>query len=77
MEGFATGHDDEFDVAFSVYVLEDVADPDAFLAACARVLKPGGRLFALTPNKYQYLGLITWGATRVGASEWLLRKLSY
>ena len=75
MEDFAKDHEGEFDVAFSVYVLEHVSQPEAFMAACARVLRPGGKLFALTMNKYQYFGFITWGATRVGVSEWLLTKV--
>ena len=74
IEEFAVDHKGEFDVAFSMYVLEHVSQPEAFVSACARVLKPGGRLFALTPNKHHYFGLTTWGATRVGVSEWLPRN---
>jgi SAM-dependent methyltransferase len=75
MENFAAEHEDEFDVAFSVYVLEHIARSDEFIAACARVLKPNGKLLGLTPNKHQYFGLITSTATRLGASEWFLARL--
>ena len=75
LEAFAPDHEDQFDTAFSVFVLEHVADPDAFTEACARVLKPGGSLFGLTVNKYQYFGLSTWAASRFGVSEWMLKRL--
>jgi 2-polyprenyl-3-methyl-5-hydroxy-6-metoxy-1,4-benzoquinol methylase len=43
LEQFAPSHAGEFDVAFSVFVLEHVADPGGFASAAARVLKPGER----------------------------------
>jgi SAM-dependent methyltransferase len=75
LEQFAPSHAGEFDVAFSVYVLEHVADPDGFASAAARVLKPGGTLMGLTVNKWHYFGFTTWAATRLGACEWLLSKV--
>lgn len=75
LEEFADTHEAEFDVAFAVFVLEHVVDPAAFTAACARVLRPGGELFALTVHKYQYFGLATWATTRLHVNEWLLRRL--
>ena len=75
LEEFAVKHDGEFDVALCVFVLEHVADPQAFSRACARVLRPGGVLFALTVNKYQYFGLATWATTRLHVNEPLLRRL--
>lgn len=75
LERFAPGHAGEFDVAFSVFVLEHVADPDAFARSSAQVLKPGGTLMGLTVNKWHYFGFTTWAATRLGVSEWLLDKV--
>lgn len=75
MEEFAAQNRARFDVAFSLYVLEHVEHPEAFTAACAHVLKPGGLLFGLTLNRYQYFGLATWMATRLGLSELVLKRL--
>ena len=75
VEDFAGEHEAEFDVALCVFVLEHVADPQAFSLACARALRPGGVLFALTVNKYQYFGLTTWATTRLHVNEPLLRRL--
>jgi len=49
--------DDTFDVVFTRYVLEHVAEPEEFLAEVYRVLKPGGSFFFLTPNKRHYVCL--------------------
>ena len=77
LEEFAPGHPGEFDLAFSVFVLEHVADPEAFASACALVLKPGGTLMGLTVNKWHYFGLATWATTRLGVSEWLLPRVRH
>ena len=75
LEEFAVDHAEEFDVAVAVFVLEHVCHPEAFTAACFRVLRPGGVLFALTVNKFQYFGLATWATTRLHVNEPLLRRL--
>ena len=75
MQQFAADRPAEFDAAFSVFVLEHVTDPVGFTAACARTIRPGGHLFALTVNKWHYFGLSTWAATRLGISDWLLPKV--
>jgi SAM-dependent methyltransferase len=75
MEDFATDHAGQFDAAFAIYVLEHVCHPREFVAACARVLKPGGSLFALTLNMHQYFGLLTWASTRIGLSDRILERL--
>jgi 2-polyprenyl-3-methyl-5-hydroxy-6-metoxy-1,4-benzoquinol methylase len=75
LEQFAPSHQSEFDLAFSVFVLEHVADPPGFTAACSTVLRPGGVLMGMTVNRWHYFGLSTWAATRLGISEWLLSKV--
>ena len=40
-----------FDVITCMEMLEHVPDPAAIIAACARALKPGGRLFVSTLNR--------------------------
>ena len=75
VQEFAADHEGEFDVALSVFVLEHVADPPSFTAACARMLRPGGVLFGLTVHKYQYFGLATWATTRLGLADVLLERL--
>lgn len=75
LEDFAADNAERFDVIFSVYVLEHVADPSGFLAACGRVLRPGGVHFGLTLNVRQYFGFCTWAASRLGVAESLLRRL--
>ena len=39
-----------FDLVVSSWVLEHLPDPDAVFQEVSRVLKPGGRFLALTPN---------------------------
>ncbi len=43
--------DATFDVALAIWVLEHLAEPQALFADVARVLRPGGRLIFLTPNR--------------------------
>jgi SAM-dependent methyltransferase len=75
IEDFADANPARFDLAFSVFVLEHVQDPMAFTRACATVLKPGGVLMCMTTNKWQYFGLSTWAATRLGIADNLLARL--
>ncbi len=47
--------DGSVDIAFSIYVQEHVADPARFVSEIGRVLRPGGRYLALTPNRFHYV----------------------
>lgn len=51
--------DNSFDLAFSVYVLEHIDDASRFCQETARILRPGGELFAVTPNLYHYVTTIS------------------
>lgn len=75
VEEFATTHSGEFDLVLSIFVLEHVERPEAFAAACATVLRPGGVWFALTLNRRHYFGATAWATNRVGVERRLLRLL--
>ncbi len=44
-----------FDVVLLFHVLASTADPDRALSECARVLRPGGRLLAITLDRHEHL----------------------
>jgi SAM-dependent methyltransferase len=46
--------DDAFDLVLSLQTLEHVWNQPRFLAECARVLRPGGRLALTTPNRLTF-----------------------
>lgn len=49
--------DETFDLIVSRYVFEHVADPEWAASELLRVLKPGGWICAMTPNKWGYVAL--------------------
>jgi glycosyltransferase involved in cell wall biosynthesis len=49
--------DASFDVVCSEYVFEHVDRPTEVMRELARVLRPGGRVVALTPNRWSYKSL--------------------
>jgi 2-polyprenyl-6-hydroxyphenyl methylase/3-demethylubiquinone-9 3-methyltransferase len=50
-EDFAARHPGEFDVVTCMEMLEHVPDPSSVVAACARLVKPGGWVFFSTLNR--------------------------
>jgi SAM-dependent methyltransferase len=72
IEDFADANAGRFDTAFSIYVLEHVSEPEEFLTACRKVLKPHGSLFGMTLNMYQYFGFVTWATSRLRINDRVL-----
>ena len=58
-----------------MFVLEHVTQPQAFVAACRSLLKPGGMLFGVTPNLWHYFGMATKVSASLGIEDWLLERL--
>jgi len=50
--------DASFDAVLSTHVAEHLACPEAAFGEMARVLRPGGRLLLLTPNRRHYVTLL-------------------
>jgi 2-polyprenyl-6-hydroxyphenyl methylase/3-demethylubiquinone-9 3-methyltransferase len=59
-----------FDVVLSMEVIEHVADRDAFLGDCARLVRPGGLMFLATLNRTPKAYLLA-----IVAAEYALRWL--
>ena len=66
--------DQSFDVVVSMSVVEHLDDPDRAFAEFARVLKPGGALVVLTPNKYDYVSLIA-RITPFWFHQWIVSRI--
>ncbi|MDY0012826.1 MAG: bifunctional 2-polyprenyl-6-hydroxyphenol methylase/3-demethylubiquinol 3-O-methyltransferase UbiG [Rhodocyclaceae bacterium] len=69
-EAFAEQHPAAFDVVTCMEMLEHVPDPASTIAACARLVKPGGHLFFSTLNR----NLKSYVFAVIGA-EYLLQLL--
>jgi ubiquinone/menaquinone biosynthesis C-methylase UbiE len=52
---FPSGH---FDVVISRSVIEHLEDPSQVFREFCRVLRPGGKVILVTPNKYDYVSVI-------------------
>lgn len=62
-----------FDLVYSAMVMEHVVNPERFMAAVHRCLKPGGAYVFLTPNGRHYFTRIGTLAKRIRVDELLLR----
>jgi SAM-dependent methyltransferase len=49
---------ESFDIVISRSVVEHLEDPRLVFSEFARVLRPGGKVVILTPNKYDYVSVI-------------------
>lgn len=63
---------ESFDVLYSFFVFEHVADGERFIAAASRVLKPGGSLFFITPNGNHYFSILASAFARLGVQRLIL-----
>ncbi|MEX0785632.1 MAG: class I SAM-dependent methyltransferase [Dehalococcoidia bacterium] len=50
--------DASFDLIVMSHVAEHLTEPEAVFGELARILRPGGRLLVLTPNRWHYVTLV-------------------
>jgi SAM-dependent methyltransferase len=67
--------EDHFDVVYSYMVMEHVAEPDRFMAAVKRCLKPGGVYLMVTPNKRHYFTRTASALHTLRLDEFVLRLI--
>lgn len=67
--------DNTFDIAYAVFVLEHVRDPEHFFSTIYRLLKPGGSFLAITPNASALFGRTSRILNRLKIDELVLRLL--
>jgi ubiquinone/menaquinone biosynthesis C-methylase UbiE len=64
--------DESVDVIISRYVFEHIKEPDKILKEFKRILKQGGKIIFLTPNRFNYVYLIS-SITPTKFHSWLNR----
>ncbi|HUG99724.1 MAG TPA: bifunctional 2-polyprenyl-6-hydroxyphenol methylase/3-demethylubiquinol 3-O-methyltransferase UbiG [Gammaproteobacteria bacterium] len=69
-EGHAESHAGQYDVVTCLEMLEHVPDPSLVVAACSRLVRPGGQVFFSTINRNPK----AWAMAIIGA-EYVLRLL--
>lgn len=65
--------DESFDLIFADNVLEHLSEPGKVFSEIRRLLRPGGRFLAKTPNKWHYMPLIA-RLTPHGFHQWVNKK---
>lgn len=67
--------ENSFDAAYSFMVMEHVAQPEAFLKALYRCLKPGGSYYFVTVNRKHYFTILASTMRSMKIDEMMLRVL--